>query len=410
MNLRREEKAMTGIEDRFSPPARFADAGEQLHDLVSQQLGSDDFGPDDYLPGLQMLLLSFDYDPHLTELGRQMVWGEAYNALFARAHTYRALKQNPACLQQQIGSPVVITGIPRTGTTALHKLMAVDEQFQGLQTWLIGNPMPRPPRETWDGHPYFQKTVAQLERRYQHNPDRKVAHMMAAEEVDECCLILRQGFVSNVWSCAWSAASYDLWLQTQSERHCYDHLQRALQLIGSNDPNKRWLLKNPGHIANLDLLFAVFPDARVIQTHRDPASAIPSLCAMFIRSHDVLEGASSAEEKIRRDLRARLLGIREMEKWARAIEDAEPVRRQYRDQVLDVIHQNFHRDPLGEIERIYRFINADLSDTTLAAMRQRISDDPERQHGKHRYHVSDFGLTEAQIRARFGDYNQRFGL
>lgn len=391
------------MEDRFTPPKRFADAGDELHELVARELGTDDFGPGDYRPGLDVLLLSLDYDPHLTEQGRRIAWGEIYKALYARAHAFRQMKQTPGFDRHAITAPIVITGIPRTGTTALHKLMAVDPQFQGLQTWLIGTPMPRPPREQWENHPQFQLAVEQLQRRHAAVPERRAAHLMVADEVDECCLVMRQGFVSNLWSCMWSAASYDLWCQTQSERHCYDHLYRVLQLIGSNEPNKRWLLKNPGHIANLDLLFAVFPDAKVIQTHRDPAKAIPSLCAMLIRNHDVVEDG-------RRDLRARLMGIREMEKWAKAIRDAEPVRQAHRSQVLDVIHSDFHREPMQTLETIYAFAGLELTPEVRAAMQQRIADDPERQHGAHRYDIADFGMTEAQIRERFGDYIERFDL
>jgi hypothetical protein len=394
---------MTGIEDRFCAPQQFADASDQLHELVAAQLGFDDFGPDDYLPGLEALLLSLDYDPRLTERGRRIAWGEVYNALFARAHAIKAIKETPGVDQIAIEQPVVITGIPRTGTTALHKLMAVDPRFQGLQTWLIGAPMPRPPRETWERHPLFLKTVDRLSRRYEVTPDRKAAHRMTAEEVDECCLVLRQGFVSNIWSCMWSAATYDLWWQTQSELHCYEHLRRVLQLIGSSEAEKRWLLKNPGHIANLDFLFALFPDAKVIQTHRDPARAVPSLCAMLIRNHDVVEEG-------RRDLRARMLGMRETEKWAKALRDAEPVRQLHRNQILDVIHGDFHRAPMRTLEQIYAFIGLELTPGVRSAMEQRIKEDPERQYGVHRYSIDDFGITEDQVRARFGDYVDRFTL
>jgi hypothetical protein len=226
---------------------------------------------------------------------------------------------------------------------------------------------------------------------------------MAAEEVDECCLVLRQGFVSNIWSCMWSAATYDLWWQTQSELHCYEHLRRVMQLIGSNEPDKRWLLKNPGHIGNLHIVFELFPDAKVIQTHRDPASAIPSLCAMLIRNHDVVEAG-------RRDLRAHIMGVRETEKWAKAVRDAELVRQSHPGQILDVMHRDFHRAPIETLQRIYAFAAIELTSAVRSAMEERIEADPERQHGVHRYRIDDFGITAEEIRARFSDYMERFDL
>lgn len=394
---------MTGLEDRYTPPPRFADANDQLHELVAGQIGDGFFGPPDYMAGLRTLLLSMDYDPHFSERGRRIAWGELYNGLFGRAHAFRAMQQHPQCTAAHVARPLVITGIPRTGTTALHKLLAVDPQFQGLQGWLIAAPLPRPQRDSWNSNPLFLNAVERIAARHASKPGSRAAHDMAADEVDECLGVLRQGFVSNLWASAWSSATYDLWLQTQSERACYQHLLRVLQLIGVNEPEKRWLLKNPGHIANLDLLFETFPDALVVQTHRDPGKAVPSLCGHLIKNHAVMEVG-------RQDLRARIMGVRETEKWAHAVRTAVPVRTARAKQILDVIHADFHREPMRTVERIYAFADLVLTDDVRAAMKQRIADDPEGQHGVHRYNVADFGLTEDAIRERFGDYVQRFDL
>lgn len=398
---------------RYDPPLQFATALDQLHDLVAQEIGmtdfgttdfgTTDFGPADYLPGLRVLLQSMDYDPRFTDTGRRYAWDTVIAVLKGRVHAIQSMANNPGFDSDAITSPVVITGIPRTGTTALHKLLAVDTQFQGLQTWLLDSPMPRPPADTWTHYPAFHKTAAALEARYQAAPNKRAAHNMAAEEVDECCLVLRQGFVSNLWTVGWSAATYDAWWQCQSEAPSYSHYYRCMQLIGSNDRDKRWLLKNPGHIANLDLLFALFPDAKVIQTHRDPAKAVPSLCSLLMQLHPVVEEG-------RQQQRAQNLLAREVAKWAKAVRDAGRVRRSHQGQVLDIIHGDFHRDPMGVVERIYRFIGAELSPATRTAMQQRIIDDPERQHGSHRYNVADFGLTEQEIRERFGGYVEQFDL
>ncbi|HEX7857144.1 MAG TPA: sulfotransferase [Sphingobium sp.] len=390
--------------DSEEAPESFAGSIDRLHDLVAEQVGTTDFGGDDYLPGLRVLLQSMDYDPHFTPWGRSYAWGTVVGALRSRAYAFKSMAENPAYAGVSIESPVVITGIPRTGTTALHKLMAVDERFQGLETWLLDAPMPRPPAERWADYPQFHRTVAKLEQRYNAAPDKRAAHLMVAEEVDECCLILWQSFVSNLWTCGWSAATYDAWWQCQSEAPGYAHLRRCLQLIGMNETGKRWLLKNPGHIDNLDLLFAVFPDAKVIQTHRDPAKAIPSLCSLLMKLHPKVEDAS------RYDQRAKIMLAREVAKWSNAVRKAEPVRAMHRARVLDVVHGDFHRDPMGILEEIYSFISMDLSENVRARMAQRIEDKPEMGHGVHRYDITDFGLTEAEVRDRFGDYMQRFDL
>ncbi|HET8710010.1 MAG TPA: sulfotransferase, partial [Spongiibacteraceae bacterium] len=277
------------MDTSYDPPTRFSNAMDEVHELVAREVGNDDFGSRDYLPGLRVLLQSMDYDPHFTERGRRFAWGTVVGALKGRAHAIKSMRENPGFDRHAITNPVVITGIPRTGTTALHKLMAVDPQFQGLQTWLLDAPMPRPPQDTWTNYPAFHKTAEMLEARFKAAPIKRAAHNMAAEEVDECCLVLRQGFVSNLWTVGWSAATYDAWWQCQSETDAYRHYYRCVQLIGNNDIDKRWLLKNPGHIDNLDLLFATFPAAKVIQTHRDPAKAVPSLCSLLMPLHSIVE-------------------------------------------------------------------------------------------------------------------------
>ncbi len=391
------------LEAGFAPPQSFADAFDQAHELAAQEAAWSDFGEPDYRLGLRVLLQSMDYDPVFTDFGRRVAWGMVVRTLAARAGAIKSMAQNPGFDREPIRKPVVITGIPRTGTTALHKLMAVDPQFQGLQGWLIDAPMPRPRQETWADQPAFQAAVARLNARFAATPDLRAAHNMVAEEVDECLGVLSQSFASNIWTCGWSSATYDAWWRIQSERPAYRHLRRVLQLIGSPEPEKRWLLKNPGHIANLDLLFETFPDAMVVQTHRDPAKALPSLCEILKKSHPMMEVG-------REKLWAQILGIRETEKWAKAVRDAEPVREGRRGQVMDVIHGDFHRDPLAVIRRIYAFVELELAPDVEAAMRQRISEDPERAHGQHRYDVTEFGLTEDEIRERFGDYIDQFDL
>jgi hypothetical protein len=313
------------------------------------------------------------------------------------------MRQNPGFDAQSISGPVVITGVPRTGTTALHRLMAVDRRFQGLQTWLLDSPMPRPPMQTWKNYPQFQKTVATLEAQYAAAPEKRAAHYQAAEEVHECCMVLRQSFVSNLWNCAWSAATYDAWWQCQSEAAAYRHYYRCVQLIGSNELDKRWLLKNPGHIDNLDLLFAIFPDAKVIQTHRDPAKALPSLVSLLMQLNSLME-------EDRTEQRAQSMLTREVAKWSSAVRKGEQVRKQHPGKVLDIIHGDFHRDPMAVLERIYAFIGLDITMEVRAGFVRRIEEKPELSRGVHRYNIADYGMSEQEVREPFRDYIARYDL
>jgi len=391
------------MELTYNPPETFRHALDLLHETVAADAGLSDFGPGDYLPGLTALLQSMDYDPRFSETGRRAAWGMLVDVLRGRGHAVQAMKDNPGFDAKPILAPVVITGVPRTGTTALHRLMAVDPRFQGLQTWLLDSPMPRPPIETWGEYPQFRKSAQLLETQYAASPESRAMHFRAAEEVHECCMLLRQSFISNLWTCGWSAPTYDAWWQAQSEAPAYQHFHRCVQLIGSNDPNKRWLLKNPGHIDNLDLLLAVFPDAKVIQTHRDPAKAVPSLVSLLMRMHPIMEEG-------RVDQRGPIMLRREIAKWSAAVRRCEAVRADHPGTVLDVVHGDFHADPMGVVERIYAFIGMDIPDDTRAGMAKRIEEKPELSHGVHRYNIADFGMSEDEAREPFADYIRQYDL
>jgi len=392
-----------GVEERFPAPERFSGAVERLHELAAEEIGADDFGPQDYLIGLRVLLESMDYDPHFSERGRNIAWGAVLTTLCSRGIAVREMKRVARLADVPIQRPVIITGLHRTGTTALHKLLSLDLRFQGLQSWLTAAPMPRPPRGEWAENPHFQRVLKQLEARFAGAPDLRAAHDMAAEEVDECGGILFHSFNSLVWSSAWSASSYEAWRLSQDARPAYRYFRDVLRLIGISEPDKRWLLKHPPHIAHLDLVFEMFPDALVIQTHRDPGRAIPSLCSLVMASHDLMEVG-------RKEQRARLMGLRETSRAARALRDAEPVRRAHADQVMDVRHGDFHRDPMGVVRRIYPFVGLELPAEVQAAMETRVAARPEWRHGEHRYAASDYGLSEDEIREQFGDYCDRFDL
>jgi hypothetical protein len=176
-----------------------------------------------------------------------------------------------------------------------------------------------------------------------------------------------------------------------------------VQLIGSNDPDKRWLLKNPGHIDNLDLVFAIYPEAKVIQTHRDPAKAVPSLVSLLMQ-------LNSLAEEGRREQRAQSMLTREVAKWASAVRKAEQVRSRHPGKMLDILHSDFHRDPMAVLERIYAFIGLDITAQVRTGFLRRIQEKPELSHGVHRYNIADYGMTEEEVREPFREYIGRYNL
>jgi hypothetical protein len=381
---------------------RFREREDELHEQAIAATGLSDFG-DGYLPGLRVLLASIDADARLTPAGTQLVWDALLITLIARAKTEQGWRDHPGYRDANVRAPIVITGVPRTGTTALHKLLATDPQFQGFEHWLTTCPMPRPAREEWRANPGYDQAIRFIEGVFEHAPAFRAAHNVVADELDECLEVLRQSFVSNRWACTWTSPAYDAWWQTQSEAQSYRRFADVMRLIGCYDGERRWLLKNPGHIATLDLLLDEFPDACIIQTHRDPAKAITSMSSTLYHLHSAFEGEGA-------DVSAPLLGPREMEKWAVAADHARAVRAARSPRVVDVRHADFHARPMEVVGRIYDAFGLRLTAETEAAMAERIRQKPELSHGAHAYDMDAYGLRRDEVLDRFRDYRIEYGL
>jgi hypothetical protein len=382
-------------------PQRFTDASEWLHAAATAQTGLSDFGPPDYRVGLKALLDALDHDGRPTAIGRQFALGMLTGVLAARLYTQEGWRRRPEYARVRIERPLIITGMPRTGTTALHKLLSTDPQFQGVEFWLANTPMPRPPRETWSGMPEYQASVAGLGALLQAAPGLAEAHDMTPDSVDECLNVMQQSFVSNMFGSSMGVLEYERWWQQQDEAASYRRYADVLRLIGLNEPNKRWLLKNPGHIWGIEHLFEVFPDACVVQTHRDPAKSIPSVCSLLEMSQRVFLGDAVEPQAI---------GRSEADKWQRAVGRADAYRARHRQQFHDVLHRDFHRDPMGTVRRIYERFELTLTDETEARMRRWVAEQPAEQKQGRRYSAHRYGLDEQGLRQQYAAYIERYDL
>jgi hypothetical protein len=255
---------------------------EDLKASATKACGLDDFGSDDdnYLEALEMLLESYRRDADLTELGSKMNRFFVRNALVARLMSEAAWKQYPQHTDVAIERPIFVTGLPRTGTTALHRLMSADPRHQGLELWLAEFPQPRPPRDTWKDNPVFRELDARFTKAHNENPEYTGLHFMTADEVEECWQLLRQSLHSVSYETLAHLPTYSRWLAAQDWTKPYQRHRKNLQLIGLNDAEKRWVLKNPSHLFALDALMAAYPDALVVQCHRPVETIMASMCSL----------------------------------------------------------------------------------------------------------------------------------
>jgi Sulfotransferase family len=366
---------------------------EELQDLAARATGLSDFGPDDFSDGLTVLLDSYEREAGLTERGVRVTRAMLRGALTARLASEAAWRAHPGHAQVEITRPLFVTGLPRTGTTALHRLLVADPAHQGLEMWLAEVPQPRPPRAGWADDPVFRYIQAGCEKHHVAHPEFMGVHYMAADQVEECWQLLRQSMRSISWECLAHLPSYSAWLSTRDWTEPYRRHRRNLQLIGLPDAGKRWVLKNPSHLFALDALLAAYPDAMIIQTHRDPGTAIASVCSL------AAQATAGWSEVFTGDV----IGRDQLELWASGLERFRGERARHdQGRFFDVRYEDLTADPVGTAEAAYAHFGLPFTGAAADAMRGLAADGGAAGvRPAHRYTLRDFGLTEADVGARF---------
>ncbi len=368
---------------------------EDLHASAVKACGLDDFGGDDdnYIEALTVLLDAYRTEADLTEFGSKMQRFFARNALVARLVSEAAFKQYPQHADVAIERPIFVTGLPRTGTTAVHRLLAADPRHQGLQLWLAEFPQPRPPRETWSENPVFQQLDAQFAQAHAADPDYTGLHFMTPDEVEECWQLLRQSLHSISYETLAHVPSYAQWLAGQDWTKPYRRHRKNLQLIGLNDAEKRWVLKNPSHLFALEALMATYPDALVVQCHRPPETIMASMCSLA--QHTTAGWSNTFEGKV--------IGDDALETWSRGLRLFNAERAKHDPaQFYDLDYSALVADPVAAVADIYRHFGIEMTDDARAAIAD--TDEQSKQGPrapKHTYSLADYGLTAEQVRERF---------
>ena len=356
--------------------------------------GLDDFGGTEHEEGLRILVDDLaSAEAALTPVGNYFQRSEVKSALVGRLLTQARFAEHPEHAEVAIERPVFVMGLPRTGTTALHRLLHADPRHQGLEMWITQYPQPRPPRDTWESDPIFTAMQAAFAEHHVANPEYLGIHYIDATSVEECWRLLRQTGKSNSFESLANVPRYSAWLRQQDWTDAYARHQRNLQLIGLHDREKRWVLKNPSHLTALDALMAVYPDALVVHTRRDPVVCIASSCSL---SAETTAGHSTTYV-------GEVIGRTQLDLWSRSYRAFCEARPRYdAAQFVDVDYTDLVADPIGTVRDLYgRF---DLGWTPEAAEAieadHRASQAGPRRPA-HRYSLEDYGLTDDEVRAAF---------
>jgi hypothetical protein len=363
-------------------------------DAIDAAGGLRDFGDPAYRSGLDVLVRAAATSPMAGQRLSGQVARIATSALVGRLWSESGWRAHPGFEDQPITAPLIVIGLPRSGTTALHQLLATEGQFLWIPAWLAGRPGPRPIPADWAADARFQQAMA---RRAADGPNP--LHDVGPGDPQECLNVMVQSFVSMMFVSTLPVPDYHQWFLAQDERPSYRRYADNLRLIGGGD-RRRWLLKNPSHVFALGALLDVFPDARIIWIHRDPAASIPSGCGLIMST----AGADGELDPV-------ALGRHRLRIWSMAATRAELARQSHPDaQIHDVDYRQFVSDPQREVRAIYDRFGLDLMPDPQTSMTSWLAENPQGRHGVHRYSPEQYGLTRGKIHGAFGHYIDRYQL
>ena len=383
------------------PFASLSEAG--LLAAAARRTGLRDFGDERFREPLRRLLASLEQDARLTPFGRVLARRDLARLLENRLRVHDTVMSHPEIAQGAIREPLFVVGLPRTGTSILHELLAQDPDNRVPSSWEVMHPWPPPERASRDGDPRIAQVDRHLAGIDRLLPDFRAMHPMGARLPQECVAITAHEFESLIFHTSYRVPGYQAWLDARDAREVYAAHRRWLQYFQWRDPARRWVLKSPGHLWTLDALLAVYPDARIVQTHRDPLQVIASLASLI----STLRGLGSDA------VDPREIGADWSERLATGLSLASEARDRARGGAARFCDVRFHEligDELGQVRRIYAHCGWELSAEAEARMRRFLAENPRDKHGRHRYSLAFAGLEPERLRPAFKDYQQRFDV
>ncbi|MDZ4683875.1 MAG: sulfotransferase, partial [Planctomycetaceae bacterium] len=362
----------------------------------------DDFGSQWYRTPLEKLCASYADDPELTFVGRIFCRTTLVHILTNRLRVQRALHEDPGIVQEIVRRPLFVVGLPRTGTTFLFNLLAQDPACRPLMYWETMSPAPPPRPETYATDPRIAQARRQVRLLKRALPEFNGIHEFNADAPEECTGLLMNAFLSPVFGGL--VPLYRQWLDEVSDADveaAYADYRTQLQVLQRYVKGSHWILKCPTHVFAIRELLATFPDAALVQTHRDVSQCIPSLCSLHhvyqqlcYRNFDRREAgklvAGIVEQQLNRGMRSR---------------DRADAQGRH---VLDIHYTETVRDPVATVQKVYAHFGYDFTPEFEARLKKYLAEDKHPKGPRHQYTLEEFGLSPEDLQQRFGAYAERF--
>lgn len=366
--------------------------------------GLESLGDDTWRPGLDRLIDALKSESRLNDIGVQIAAGEIQLYLANRLGIVDWHARHPELAREDVVPPIVIVGQGRTGTTILHDVLAQDPANRVPLTWEVDKPLPPPESATYETDPRIDESQQQLDMTELVIPGFKTMHPIGARHAQECVRITAGDFRSMIFPTQYRMPSYARWLLYDADMApAYRWHRKYLQVLQSRHRGARWVLKSPGHVWCLPDLLAEYPDALLVQTHRDPLRIIASLASLIETLRRLASDDSSMAEAGNEFAEYLIEGL---DRSIAARESgAVPAER-----VIDVHFRDFLADPLRTVRGIYERLGLELSADAEARMRAFITANPQGKHGLHHYDFADTGLDAGYWRERSRRYQQYFDV
>ncbi len=352
----------------------------------------------EFRTGLRQLTASIEHEASLNTFGHIALKRTVERGATGRLEIERELARNPKILEEDVTEPTFVIGMPRTGTTILQALLSRDSRYRSPLAWECLLPYPAPTPETYRQNPRINRVRKEFDQLFTLVPDFRKMHYMEADEPQECVGITALNFASYQYPCLCSLPSYVDWFFNEADQ--LENMRwhkRFLQFMQSGGVRPaRWLLKSPVHLVRLKALFEVYPDARIIMTHRDPRQTVASMSSLLssVRSA-YTDGEDPAQS-----------GQEALTFWSHAFDRFLDARSELGrdDQILDVRFEDFVADQFATVDRIYAHFGWPLDATSRAHMQDFLRAQPKDKHGVHNYSLEAFNLTNADIEREYTRY------
>lgn len=370
-------------------------SADELEDGARAATGLDNFGSPYYREGLERTVDALNNEADLNELGRVMQHATISNALIQRLKIVDTYRQHPEIVDEVIDGPVVVLGLPRTGTTALSQLVAADPQFRSLRTWESQAPTPPPEADTQHTDPRIAQAaegIAMIDTMF---PDFKTMYGGEPEAATECQDLMGMSFRTFHFDGVVRVPGYVEWLLQCDMRETYTFHKEVLKLLQWHCKPSLWHLRTPVHMFALDAFVEAYPNTKFLWSHRDPAKVLGSVCSLiaYIRSW-------SSDRKDPKEL-----GAEQLAWWVEGTRRAMDFRTKFGDdRFVDVSFADLQTDAVDTLARSYEQLGLTFTDSARATVQEWADGHKPGQRGRHSYELTDYGLTPELVREAFRDY------